>query len=121
MILSSNDSLHMHADNKSHDFTVELPRNLNASECALGVMIYSNTNPTEELYVLCDICEESYAHNSMIPLLRVVLEPGEISNLYFVPITRKDIQRIRIRIVNEYLETPSQSLGIVHCTLLFKD
>ena len=119
LVASSNDSLTSHPSNTSTDFTVELQRTLEAGECALGEISYSPSY-IGELLVVCDICEESFIHEIRLPFLRTVSEPGEVKNLYFIPTSRPQFQRIRIRLLTKDLEIPPQPLGIVSCTLLFR-
>ncbi len=113
---SSDDSLDFYPNNKSTDFTVELPRVIRASECALGEISF--LSQSQDLVVLCDLCEESYYRDSLVPILRIVKAPGELENLYFVPITRHEIKRFHIRILTKQLEEPSDDLGVVICTLV---
>ena len=87
--LNSSDSLSLHPDNTSIDFTVELPRGIKAEECALS-SIYYDESFTERLYVLCDICEHSSAHDTTLPILRLVQDPGEVNNLQYIPVVERN-------------------------------
>ena len=115
---SSIDSLQLHPDNSGSDFTIDLPQAIEANECALGGIFYQPHD--EELFVLCDICEASTVRDTTLQILRLISKPGEMENLYFIPVTRKYIQRIRFRIVNGDLTEPTEALGTVTCVLLLK-
>ena len=117
--LKSTDSLSLHPENASIDFTVELPRGIQASECALS-SIYYDESFEDRLYVLCDICEHSIAHDTTLPILRLVQDPGEVSNLQFIPVVEREIKRMRIKLVKQSLDPPSSLVGDVTCVIIFK-
>lgn len=119
LFISSTDSLDFHQTNSSFDFTVELPQTLTGSYKVALAEFYC-TNQLEDLYVLSDVCEQSYCLDQMLPLMRIVHQPGECSNMYFLKVTRSDVQRIRIYIRNADLEIPSTDIGRVRCTLVFE-
>lgn len=117
LFLSSDDSLTYHPDNNSYDFTVELSRELKgAKRLALCELVFTPIN--EDLYVFCDVCDDSYALDRSLPLLRIVNASGEVSNLYFQDVTRSHVHRIRIYIRTKRLEIPSADIGTVRCTLV---
>ena len=117
VFLSSTDSLEYHPDNTSFDFTVELSHEIKGShKVALCEIDFEPTG--EDLYIFCDVCDDSHVLDRSLPLLRITDSPGEFSNLYFHNITRSFVQRIRIYIRNQNLSTPSTSIGPVRCTLV---
>ena len=115
--LSSTDSLNYHPENTTYDFTVELPRAIEGNfECAL--LEFSCTSVGEDLYVYTDICEPQYVHDSLLPLLRVITEPGEITLAHYKTVSRKVLQRVHIYIRNKQFEIPTHTLiGPVRITL----
>ena len=117
LFVCSEDSVDLNPANATYDFTISLPQELNGKfKIALGEITY--TSHFEDLYVFCDLCEHSYIKDTSLPILRIVPKMGEFQNLYFHSVTRSNIQRIRIFITNSRLETPSQDVGPIRCTLL---
>lgn len=115
--LASNNSRRFHEDNVWYDFTTELPQAVEGKfTCAL-LEFSSQSSMVEDLYVFCDLCEPEYVQDSVLPLLRIVSEPGEVSIPYFKPVSRQVIQRVHITIRNQNLEVPSNSIGPVRITL----
>ena len=120
LYLSSNDSLDYYPTNNPFDFTVNLPYSLSGQfVVALAEVHY--TSHEEELFIFCDLCEDSYIKDNSLPILRTVSNIGEFSNLYFHTVTRKSIQRIRIYITNKNLDKPSYDIGPVRCLLILKE
>lgn len=119
LFLSSTNSLQYHPDNTGTDFTVELPHVVHGQyECALSEIFYDNFQ--DDLYVYSDICEQNVVHNDYKPILRIVTQPGEVQSLYFMPVSRDSVQRIRIYLRDKDFKTPQVSLNTVRCTLVFR-
>lgn len=113
-----------HPYNCGTDFTVELPKTLYLDgrwECGI-IDIYTNI-PTDHMYICCNICGESYAENTLFPVLRAVNRNGASESMTFatpiyVPITSDVIKRIRIYIRGDNLtELPLSSSDALRCTL----
>lgn len=117
LTLTSTDSLIYHPSNTATDFTVELPRTIEGKfTCAL--LDFSCTSMSEHLYIFTDICEPEYVHNSILPLLRIVAEPGETTLAHYKTVSRRVIQRVHIYIRNQDFEIPRETLiGPVRITL----
>lgn len=124
--LSSRDSKKYHPENTSYDFTVELPWPIEGFfKCAL--LDFSCAAMVEDLYVFTDICEPEYIHDLMLPFLRVVSEPGELSIPHYKPVSRQVIQRVHIYIRsfddtlddNKFI-VPTHDIGDVRVTLGFE-
>ena len=124
LFLSSNDSKDEYPDNMSTEFTIELPRVYTLEgqwECALAE-IEPNVN-TDTLYVCADLCQESYAENTMIPVLRRLRnikkgkKPFEFPVLYYVPVKKTHIDRIRIFIRGGKLQLIAKDKTITRCVL----
>jgi hypothetical protein len=74
IFLTSDDSLNLYPDNKPSSFTIDLGNNINLQgewECALKEITYHiNEDLPQTVYVLCNKCEQSYARNTYMPILR---------------------------------------------------
>ena len=119
LFLSSTDSLDLSPNNSTYDFTVTLPQTI-MGEFKIALVEMHYTSHFEDLYVYCDIAEQSYVKDSSLPILRIVSQMGEFGNLYFFPVTRRAIQRIRVYITNKDFETPLQDAGPIRCTLVLQ-
>ena len=117
LFLSSNESLEYHPKNTTYDFTVELPQILDGKFSFALLDIAAEKKISEALYVFCDSCEYSLAHDRMAPLLRIATQAGEVRIAYFVKASRRVIQRIRIYITNRNFQTPMADIGQIRCTL----
>ena len=119
LYVSSTDSMEYHPTNTSWDFTIELPKTLFGSwKCALADISYSDYSGA--VYVLADICKQSYVKDTTLPVLRRVSNSGEIKNLNYITVTRRNIQRVRIFIRDANLNTLPPTSETVYCTLLLK-
>lgn len=116
LYISSTDSLSIHPDNTSYDFTVELRENL-TREYLIALTEFNCDSINEKLYVFCDIIDSSNCKDQLLPVLRVVREQGEFHNLHYYRSSRSSIQRITISIRNSNLEIPTNQIGEVSCTL----
>ena len=60
--LSSTDSLLFYLDNNSYNFIIQLPETIHLhGEWVIGLCdFYHASNLTETLFILCDICDNSY-------------------------------------------------------------
>ena len=116
VFVASTDSLDYHPSNVPHDFTVELPDTIIGKYSCVLLDFYC-LNITEELYVFCDICEQSYVKDHKLPLMRIITHTGEVTIPYYTPVTRRNIQRMRIYIRNKDLEAPALDIGPVRCTI----
>ena len=114
--LSSDDSLDYFPNNTNFDFTVEFAQEFRGAYRLALCEIYF-TQATEDLYVFCDVCTRSRVLDDLLPLLRIVRAPGELSNLYYQELTRPILQRIRLYIRDKSLNVPSFDIGTVRCTL----
>ena len=119
IFISSLDSLEYSPDNTTYDFTVTLPEPIiGRYKVALTEISY----PThfEDLYIFCDIVEQSYLQDKSLPLLRIVTGMGELNHLYYFNVTRQVIQRLRVYILDKNLEKPFEDCGPIRMTLVFE-
>lgn len=115
--LSSSDSLSYYPDNVWFDFTVELPRAIEGRyDCAL-LEFFTSAPLVEDLYIFTGICEPEFVHDAVLPLLRIVSEPGELSTPFFKRVSRQVIQRVHIYIRDKNMFLPKENLGPVRITL----
>jgi hypothetical protein len=123
IFLSSTDSKDINVNNTWYDFTVEFTGLLNLSgvwELALAE-IQLNGHVEEHLDIYCDLCEYSYVGGKPYPILRRInYEINEFANLYFMRISNREINRIRIYIRDKNQDIPSVSILDCNCTLVFK-
>lgn len=127
-VLSSDDSHFTHPTNNPHDFTVELPGpvTLDGSwECAMiDVHLVGASSAPVPVHLCIDICEDSYANDSCIPLLRTVLSKGESNSTYiqffhplYMHIKRDQIRRMRMFIKVPHNNRSSFVCEHLTCTL----
>ena len=131
MFLSSQDSLEYFPENKAHRFGIKLPGVMHLEgrwKCALTELVYfpqfTGERP-KELYVCCDLVQDSYVADSMLPVMRKVAVPTAISTKtsltfpqnYYFPVSRKEIQYINLFVKDHGLKDPSFAQEPLSCTL----
>ena len=116
IFLNSTDSENLFPDNNSFDFTVDLERNI-TGRFLIALTDFDCENFTEPLFIFSDIINTSYINNSYSPVLKLVTKTGEQTNLQYHQTSRNSIQRIRIYIKDNRLNTPSTNIGRVSCVL----
>ena len=116
LILTSTDSRRYHQKNNTYDFTVEL-RDVLQGQFTCALLDFSCQSMSEDLYVFSDICEPQYIHDSDLPLLRIITEPGEVTIPHFKRVSRQLIQRVRIYIRNGSFDVPTDDIGPIRVTL----
>ncbi len=118
LFLNSEDSKDFHS-NKNTEFIIELPDALEGKfTCALTEIKFENTT-TEDLYIYCDIIEDSYVNNSFLPLLRIVTESTKFHTLYYLKVKQSRIPRIKVSIKTREGKAPTLT-GNTTCTLALK-
>ena len=129
LFLASEDSSEYFPNNKGYDFTIELPRILELEgkwECAL--INFSTDKKSEDLsdmYVFCDIVQESYVRNSNLPILTVVRYVTKrkfehnltVDHVLYHKISRSNISSLRIYITDSDLNNVSLLTGTSKCIL----
>lgn len=108
------------------DFIIELPHPLFLEgewECALVDVLFSN-KVTQNLIILCDLCQNSYIHNTSQPVLRTISKGTSKHQTFFNPIylkiSRDSIQRLKLFIRDEQLNDLSLTSQQLKCTLHFR-
>ena len=99
LYVSPADSKLLYSDNKVSDFTVDLPKSLELNGrwlCAL-VEWGMNIQVKNNLYVYCDIVQNSVIHGKLSPMLRI-MKNSVISDPYYIPVTREYVDRIRFSV-----------------------
>ena len=130
LFLSPTDSSGLFPNNTLNDFTVQLPRMMTLNglwTCGLVDLTFNNSESegSEVIFIACDICQESYLQNSYLPILRRITTPStsqgrydiSFSNPYYIPVSRDNVESIRVYIRNENLDTYSFKSGTFTCTL----
>ena len=110
------------------DTTTELPVPLEIEGYGCGVIEMSGkvrTGFTDNLYLCCDICEESYVNNIKMPVLRYIsrnrngLVNKPIDHVIWLRVMRPNISSIRLYISDEHGKIVSVEDNFLNCTLLF--
>lgn len=103
LYVSDTSSVSIHQNNLPHDFIYELPRSLDLSgqwELSLRQVFLKTINTVfkQNLYVYCDIIEDSIVHGEWKPLLKVIRRtvPNESKDNIFVRVTVQNLSRFRI-------------------------
>jgi hypothetical protein len=129
--LSSDDSITFFPNNKPHDFTIDLGRNINLEGkwvCGLKeINCYVKKETTKILYVLCNSCVQSYAKNTYMPILRTVaidVEEGmfieEFSDTFYKKLSTNNISTVTISIRGSDGKNATFSSEPFKCILHFK-
>ena len=129
--LSSLDFSNIHPENKANNFTIVLPQKLQLSGVwSLGLLdidINIKTGRMSQIFVVCDIVNNSYVGNQLHRVLRRVTVTSDIDTYTFsapqyVTVENTcDIQAINITILDCDTMLPSLlPLGKVNCTLHLK-
>lgn len=119
LYLSSLDSKECHPLNNSYDFTIELPKIIEGNYI-FSLLEFSCHEMPEELYIFCDLSEQHLVHDQMLPIIRIVKQPGEFLTQYYSPVSRRIIQRVRIYIRDRNFSVPIYDIGPVRCTLALR-
>ena len=131
LFLSSQDSLDYFPDNKSNHFNIKLPGTLKLPgiwKCAVVEMTYYPQFEGErpkQIYLCCDVVQESYACDSTLPILRRLSVPTGISTKttvtfpqnYYFQVSREELQYIQIYVKNQKLQDPTFVVQPLTCTL----
>ena len=128
LFLSSRNSKDQYPDNVATDFTIDLPRPFALEgewECGLKEIDVSLKQNT--MFVCSDICRESYAEDTMLPVLRMLRNTptrGRKRETYFVfndpfyvRIKAEVLNRVRIFIRGSELRALVSDDSEVRCTL----
>jgi hypothetical protein len=127
LFLDSRDSTVHHPANTSYDFIVELSKPLvlrGEWECAL-MEISLPSSRGEICHVCSDVIEDSYARNTLFPVLRTIPTGRNGYFLYhrpyFLPVRARELTRIRMFIRGENLQSlPPEDSSSVHCVLVLR-
>lgn len=126
LFLYCGDSISTYVNNHSGDFVVNLPKRFlleGSWECALTEITMPShlERQSHRIYVCTDIVEESYARDSLLPLLRATepLEEGtlEFVKPYYVKLRQSELHRVRVFIRDDRLEPCRFKLDRLYCTI----
>lgn len=131
LMINSKDCANFYKHNAPYDFTIELPRELELGEkweCALTEINFNNTfeisQKVQEIYVFCDVCEDSFIRNHQLPILRRISLGGDKKSYtfnfifpYYINVSRNRIKRIRIYLTDDSMRKLSFLQGMCSCTL----
>ena len=86
---------------------------------------YHSSNLTETVFVLCDICDNSYIADTLKPVLRVIY-PNTDQNyfnykeIYYIKVKNHCLNRLRVYIRGENFKFPPSTTGTTRLTLHLK-
>ena len=110
------------------DDTVDLPVPLEVEGYACGIIDMTgkiNNSFKGDLFLCCDICEESFVGDIMMPVLRSIkrkangLVVNDINHVVWLRVMRPHISNIRFYIANVNGEILTVDNNKLKCTLLF--
>ena len=115
LYISSSDSKNLFPENTAANFTVELPSFLIGIK-SMALLEFHCHGFSQPLIVFCDVVKSSYIANSMLPVLRIVNNVGEVGNVQPVQTTRSDVIRLTFKILDLSL-SPLPNLEAVRLVL----
>lgn len=133
LFLNSNDSTSFHPSNNPDDFIVTLPKPYvldGCWECALLEMNIQLINDIAlpRVHLCCDIVEDSYVRNNMLPILRAQELTPEQNILqmtyvhpYYLNVSKQEIRSIRIFIRNDQLQSVPSKIQRLSCVLCLRE
>lgn len=133
LFLNSNDSTSFHPSNNPDDFIVTLPKPYvldGCWECALLEMNIELINDIDlpRVHLCCDIVEDSYVRNNMLPILRAQELTPEQNILqmtyvhpYYLNVSKQEIRSIRIFIRNDQLQSVPSKIQRLSCVLCLRE
>ena len=109
------------------DDTIDLPVPLEVENYLCGIVEMSGKVNTfkGDLFLCCDICEESYMGENMIPVLRSIKRKtngiviNDINHVIWLRVMRLHISNIRLYMSDESGEIKTVDKNKLNCTLLF--
>ena len=104
LFIGSSDSTDIHSENNSCEFIIELPRHINLEgnwtcailECDIGPDTWE-----EELYISCDLIQNSCVHGKLAPVLAVVNKTTSFTNPFYIPVSKDNVYRMRIQLLTK--------------------
>lgn len=112
----------------SGDNTLDLPLPLEVEGYGCGIIEISgriDSLKSEQLFLCCDICEESFTGKTMMPILRNIKRRtngiiiNEINHVIWLRVMRPHISSIRLYIANQFGDIIALPKNNLKCTLLF--
>ncbi len=134
LFASSRDSADIRKNNDPSDFWIQLPKSYDLSQgywtCSLKEISLSlDFSPkSSRLYLCCDLLEDSYVRDSLLPILRNV-EVGsrykkykliEYARPVYVKTKSTSFQSIRLYLRDDNLNPVTFTSNDLHCVLHFK-
>ena len=131
MLLSSEDSSD-YFQNKPNNFTIQLNKQIQfdgywtVALTEFKVESWLTTSKIQEIFVCCNVCEETIVGSKEMPLLRrIYLEPKTTGHAiftlpYYVPVKIAQIQQISLYITDRDGKLVSFLNGAVNISLHFK-
>ena len=133
LYLSSLDALDIRKNNSPQDFFIQFPKSYELDGgwvCALTqISLTCNFTPrSKRLYMCCDLVQESYVRDTLLPVLRNIeietrykkLQTKEYINPAYVPVTVNHFNSIHISLRDQDLNPIDFTTNDLHCVVHFK-
>ncbi len=128
LFLDCRDSLNLHKNNSASQFDIELPKAYALDgnwECALKEisLTFAFQPESDRLYVCCDFLEESYARNTLVPVLRNVTVDGDsartitFADPFYAKVKSTDLRRLTVFIKDSELKPVTFERNDLYCVL----
>ena len=87
--------------------------------------VYHSSNLIETIFVLCDICDNSYIGDSLKPILRMIYPNNNqiyynYKEIYYVKVKNYCLNRLKVYIRDEHFKIPSSITGTTRLMLHLK-
>ena len=112
----------------SGDNTIDLPLPLEVEGYGCGIIEINgriDSLKSEQLFLCCVICEESFTGKAMMPILRNIKRRtngiiiNEINHMIWLHVMRPHISSIQLYIANKFGDIIALPKNNLKCTLLF--
>ena len=109
LFVNADDSKALYSSNKPTNFVVELPDDIDTTNCKLGLCEWVITGYKGPIYIYCDLLDSQdiVVEGKHLPLLRYIAtkpNKGEFKNIYWMKVREQtSVKRFRI-----YLTTSNQ-------------
>ena len=116
------DSKHVYKLNRPSNFTFDLPSvlTMDGTQWEVAVLDYTFKSTFKTpLYLLTDICEDSYIHGTLLPVLRRLdTKTGSFVFPQFIKVSKQEVQSIKIQVKDRFMQ--EVDLQDFYCTLCLR-
>lgn len=128
--ISSQDSVDLNSNNDPSDFWIQLPKPYLLEGdwvCSLKeISLTLDFKPkSARLYLCCDLVEDSYVFNTLLPVLSNVevqsrykkFKATEYTHPAYIKVKSKNFQRIRLYLLDQELKPVQFTSNDLHCVI----